>query len=213
MGSNSLGRQTSFIFLCLLAFAPQAWSQGSSIEPSRPLHLIYPPKSSLKDPVRIQVSRQKNVLRADFQVKTPLIYSKSHLDAGQYPYQYDVVEIFVSASARSDHYPYYEFELSPLNQTFQVQILEHGHFVNHVDMGITHWAHKVRGGWVGEIEIPLENLNWDGRDSSISGNAFAVLGKSPNRSYWSLSLPAEKKPNFHLPQYFQPLVEQTKTAK
>lgn len=72
-------------------------------------------------------------------------------------------------------------------------------------MGVKHSVQRFPGGWNGEIIIPMENLGWNGDPCQIMGNAFAILGKPP-RSFWSLNLPPEVKPNFHKPEYFKPLL-------
>jgi hypothetical protein len=105
----------------------------------------------------------------------------------------------------SRNLPYCEFELSPYNQSFQVFIRgpKKGS-VEGVDLGLTHSVKITENGWIGELRIPLKKLGWKGKKSTIIGNAFAILGKPP-RSFWSLYLPKQTKPKFHLPQYFQPL--------
>ena len=51
----------------------------------------------------------------------------------QFPYMFDVVELFVTFSETG--FPYYEFEVSPYNQTFQVRIVSHTQHQEGVDLG------------------------------------------------------------------------------
>jgi hypothetical protein len=85
------------------------------------LSLVAPVTSALKNPVEAHVSLADDALIARFSVSTPSLNAKKVLAQGEYPYQYDVVELFVTFS--DSGFPYYEFEVSPYNQTFQVRIL------------------------------------------------------------------------------------------
>jgi hypothetical protein len=105
-------------------------------------------------------------------------------------------------------FPYYEFEVSPYNQTFQVKIVAHQTFQEGIDLGLVSSTTIVPGGWSAELKIPLKRLGWDGDPKKIRGNFFAILGRAPKRSFWSSFQPkAPGKPNFHQPQFFQPLLQ------
>jgi hypothetical protein len=123
---------------------------------------------------------------------------------GEYPYQFDVVELFVTFSATG--FPYYEFEVSPYNQTFQVRIVSAKQHQEGVDLGLVSSATISPPGWTAELKIPLKPLGWDGDPNNIRGNLYSILGPSQERSYWSAFLPRAKKANFHQPQYFKPLL-------
>lgn len=176
------------------------------------LTLTYPQKSSLSVAPLVTYELEQNKLHVRFDVAMDPthINAKKKLAAGEYPYQFDVVELFLRVQEHEgDVFSYYEFELSPYNENFQVQIDSNAgkkKFTNNINAGIETAAAITENGWVGELRIPLENLKWNGRPESLIGNAFAVLGKGPSRSYWSASLPPQKKPNFHLPEYFRPLI-------
>jgi hypothetical protein len=119
---------------------------------------------------------------------------------------FDVVELFVTFSESG--YPYYEFEVSPYNQTFQVKIPDKGQpFQEGVDLGLVSTATIRPGGWNAELKIPLKPLGWNGEPKKIRGNFYSILGRSSTRSYWSKFLLKAKKPNFHQPQFFQPLLQ------
>src|SRR4051812_36651263 len=79
------------------------------------LTLVAPAKSALKKPVQARVSLSDEILTVSFAVSAPLNARKT-LGPKQYPYMFDVVELFVTLSETG--FPYYEFEVSPFNQTF-----------------------------------------------------------------------------------------------
>jgi hypothetical protein len=167
------------------------------------LLLVTPATSSLKNSFQVHVSLTDDALIARFAVSAPTLNAKKVLGPNEYPYQFDVVELFVTFS--DSGFPYYEFEVSPYNQTFQVRIVSAKQHEEGVDLGSTSTATMVTGGWNAELAVPLKSLGWDGDPSKIRGNLFSILGQGRARSYWSASLPKAAKANFHQPQYFQPL--------
>ncbi|MBI3699155.1 MAG: hypothetical protein HY242_01740 [Afipia sp.] len=170
------------------------------------LSLVAPADSVLKKPVQVQISIADQVLTVSYTISTPSLNAMKVLGHEQYPYMFDVVEVFVTFSETG--YPYFEFEVSPYNQTFQVKITAYGQFQNGVDLGLVSTATIQKGGdWKAELRIPLKPLGWDGDTKKIRGNFYSVLGRGPPRSYWSaFPLPRAKKVNFHQPQFFQPLL-------
>jgi hypothetical protein len=169
------------------------------------LSLVAPAVSTLKDPVQIQASLTADTLVARFSVSEPSLNAKKSLGPGEYPYQFDVVELFVTFSESG--FPYFEFEVSPYNQTFQVRIVSNTEHHEGVDLGLTSAAAIVTGGWNAELKISLRPLGWDGDPAKIRGNFYSVLGPAKRRSYWSAFLPHAAKANFHQPQYFRPLLQ------
>jgi hypothetical protein len=166
------------------------------------LSLVAPATSALKNPVEAHVSLADDALIARFSVRAPSLNAKKALARGEYPYQFDVVELFLTFSGSG--FPYYEFEVSPYNQTFQVRIVSAKQHQEGVDLGLTSTATMVAGGWNAELKIPLKSLGWDGDASKIRGNLYSILGRA--RSFWSTFLPKATKANFHQPQYFRPLL-------
>jgi hypothetical protein len=189
------------IAICLSLFC--AYANAAPVS----LHLVYPQTATLENPVTVQFSLKKNILHVDFEVHAPEIYAKKVLGALDYPYNYDVVEIFIAAKMNEKNLPlpYYEFELSPLNQTYEVKVIKPlKETIHDMDTGMTHQVKRFPGGWKAEMDISLDKLGWNGNPCQIVGNVFAIVGKQP-RTYWSLYLPPELSPNFHKPEYFQPL--------
>lgn len=169
------------------------------------LSLVAPARSVLKKPVQVQATLTDDTLIVRFSVSEPSLNAKKVLDAGEYPYQFDVVEVFVTFSDTG--FPYFEFEVSPYNQTLQVKILSAREHQEGVDLGLTSTAAIVTGGWKAELNLPLKSLGWDGDPEDIGGNFYSVLGPPTERSYWSTFLPKAAKAEFHQPQHFKPLLQ------
>ncbi|MGZ3662547.1 MAG: hypothetical protein ACXVCK_20785 [Bdellovibrionota bacterium] len=172
---------------------------------SVPLLLDFPADDSAKSPVSASFTLDGKTLRVHFDVTSDSVNGKPKLGAGEYPYMFDVSEVFVSAEGGL---PYYEFELTPFNQTLQVKIIDLKHpFVNNVNMGLESKAARRKGGWSTDFAIPLDRLGWQGDPAKIVGNAYAILDRKPSRHYYVRSpLPAQEKPNFHVPDAFKPLL-------
>jgi hypothetical protein len=168
------------------------------------LSLVAPANSDLGNPVQASVSLADDMLTTRFAITAPSLNAKKILGPKEYPYMFDVVELFVTFSESG--FPYYEFEVSPYNQTFQVRILSARQHQEGVDLGLISTAAISQGGWTAELKIPLKPLGWDGNAGKIRGNLYSVLGPGQKRSYWSVFLPKTEKPNFHQPQYFRPLL-------
>lgn len=189
------------LFILAMLGGPNAQA-AHPFEMPTALHLVSPSTVNLKTPVKVSFSREGDLLIAKFEVEAQAINAKVSLGENEYPYQFDVVEVFVSATGGL---PYYEFELSPYNQPLTVKIEDPKKKFQTLTSNFEHETQKTLTGWTATLKIPLKNLNWSGNDSDIVGNAFAILGKSP-RTFWSLFLPRSKKPNFHQPQFFKPLL-------
>ena len=108
---------------------------GGSTAAACELSLVAPATSALKNPVQVRTSLADDALIASFSVASPSMNAKKVLGPGEHPYQFDVVEIFVTFS--DDGFPYFEFEVSPYNQTFQVRIVSKKEHHEGVDLGLT----------------------------------------------------------------------------
>ncbi len=167
------------------------------------LSLVAPARSVLKKPVQVKASLADDTLTVSYSVTAPLNAAKV-LGPEQHPYMFDVVELFVTFSEAG--FPYFEFEVSPFNQTFQVKIVGRTRHQEGVDLGLVSAATISPHGWIAKLQIPLKPLGWDGDPGKIRGNFYSILERAP-RSYWSSFLPKAKKPDFHQPQFFQPLLQ------
>jgi hypothetical protein len=185
-----------FIVVAILLISPGALACD--------LALVAPAKSVLKRPVQASAALADDILTAGFSVSAPSLNARKVLDPQKHPYDYDVVELFLTFSETG--FPYYEFEVSPFDQTFQVKIVSHVRHQEGVDLGLVSSATILPHGWSAELKIPLKPLGWDGDPGKIRGNFYSILGRPP-RSYWSTFLPPAKAANFHQPQFFQPLLQ------
>jgi hypothetical protein len=169
------------------------------------LSLVTPARSVLKNPVQAKASLADDTLTVRYSVSSPSLNARKVLGPQQHPYMFDVVELFVTFSETG--FPYYEFEVSPFNQTFQVKIPGGGKpHQEGVDLGLVSSAAIRPDGWSAELKIPLKPLGWDGDPRKIRGNFYSILERAP-RSFWSSFLPKARKANFHQPQFFQPLLQ------
>jgi hypothetical protein len=169
------------------------------------LSLVTQAWSVLKNPVQAKAWLADDTLTVRYSVSSPSLNARKVLGPQQHPYLFDVVELFVTFSETG--FPYYEFEVSPLNQTFQVKIPGGGKpHQEGVDLGLVSSAAIRPDGWSAELKIPLKPLGWDGDPRKIRGNFYSILEHAP-RSFWSSFLPKARKANFHQPQFFQPLLQ------
>lgn len=232
-----------FFFNCIATAATESIEYSDSIQNDfKQLNLVYPSDPNItknltyNPKVFVQWSIKDNYLIANFEVQTTLIHAKETLSTGEYPYQYDVVEVFIAAKSATDDlpFPYFEFEVSPYNESYQVKIIDlKKPFQGGVELGLIHNTeiiksndNKTVSGWKAQLKIPLKNIisnfasasniltnthwNFNLNDFILVGNAYAILGQSPSRQFFSLYLPLQKKPNFHKPEFFQPLFENNK---
>lgn len=169
------------------------------------LSLVAPSMSVLKNPVQVHTSLADDALTVRFAVASPSINAKKRLAPNERPYEFDVVEVFVTFS--DNGFPYFEFEVSPYNQTFQVRIVSRREHHEGVELGLTSTAEISRSGWTAQLNVPLKPLGWDGDANKIRGNLYSVVGPSKKRSYWSAFLPKTTRPDFHRPEYFKPLLQ------
>ena len=185
---------------CLVVIAMLLASPGAS---ACDLSLVSPAKSVLQKPVQVKASLADDTLTVSYSVTAPL-HAVKVLGPKQYPYMFDVVELFVTFSETG--FPYFEFDVSPFNQTLQVNIVSRTRHREGVDLGLVSSATILPHGWTAELKVPLKTLDWDGDIRKIRGNFYATLERAP-RSYWSSFLPKAKKPDFHQPKFFQPLLQ------
>ena len=108
-----------FLIVTVIAIL-QICSGASACE----LSLVAPARSALKKPVQAAALLNDGTLTAHFSVATLVLNATKDLGPKQYPYDFDVVELFVTFSETG--YPYFEFEVSPYNQTLQVRIVKPG---------------------------------------------------------------------------------------
>ncbi len=178
----------AFFFLCVLSAKAEEHSltltTGKALDGER---------------VAVSFSIEDKLLVARFTADVPEPNEKEKLAPGEFPYQLDVVEVFVSVE--NGRLPYYEFELTPNGQTLTVKVIHpRKPYKPGLDLGLAHSVERTEKGWHAELRIPLSRLGWKG--GKVFGNAYAILGKKPARRFYSLSLPAQENARFHLPEHF-----------
>ena len=182
-------------------------SRMTLLTQARPLQFCKPKPRSSPSPVQVELALEGKLLVANFDVVCAHIFAKKELARNEHPYEFDVVELFVTSSNSPASDPYYEFEVSPYNQALQVNVIEpRREFYFGVKNGFQHSARITPRGWQAEMRIPLETLGYKGSGQlSLHGNAYAILGEGSERLYWSLFELPPGKPDFHIPSAFRPL--------
>lgn len=160
----------------------------------------------------VELSLRGSLLVARFVVRSghsPYVNPSLAVGTSQWGlWDWDVVELFVSCGGGASRTPYYEFQVSPLGQQFELEVFEPRKRTNRdFRSGLVCSARISKGmGWEGELSVPLDRLGWNGDSSTVFGNAFAILGGPGAKTYWSLFLGPQQTPDFHLPQEFHPLL-------
>jgi hypothetical protein len=204
------------IMSTVMIFANAAWAKppvecAPTNSGTLPLTLVNTLPNT-KDPVTVQWSLDdsKNLL-VHFDVDQPVLHEKKAFGVKDYPFQYDVVEIFFAVNdPKEKDYQYFELEITPNKQIFNVRFSVVGGKLSReegVDLGAETTANKTKNDWSGSFIIPLEALGWKGDAQFIRGNFYAITGKKPNRKFWSTFLPKTSKPDFNKPEHFKPLFE------
>lgn len=126
-------------------------------------------------------------------------------------WDYDVSELFLSSAqdeAAVKSAPYFEFQVSPFSQHFELKIMEprvrfDETFRSGVKVASTIKSVKA---WQATLEVPLEALScqWD---RPLYGGIFACLLTDPHRAYFAAHGQTQDVPDFHRPDLFFCLAE------
>ncbi len=175
----------------------------------RPLKLVHPQEVTLSERVSVAFGSTQSELMVIFEVESASDYVNPELSTeGSQPglWDWDVVEVFLQNPARDR---YFEFQLSPLGQHFELEILEPRKRVN--DQYRSSFAKQVKRisatRWEARFRISWKALGFGAQPTQVFGNAFAILGEPERRHYWSLLTPPQEKPDFHIPKHFGPLLK------
>lgn len=143
-------------------------------------------------------------LRVEFHVKSSEpIRTHSDFPEGNWGlWEYDVVEVFLRPVGAKH---YYEFQLSPLGQAFELEISEPRKKWDASYRSQFKGEVKILGEkeWTASFEIPLKAI---GDAQSYEGNFCAILGSPQTRTYWSAFLPKTDQPDYHQPQHFKQIL-------
>lgn len=175
------------------------------------LKLIYPEDCREQLP---QVSFKSSIFRDDlcfeFEVRAKELFTNAtlpHEKPAWGLWDWDVVEVFIQPNLfKTD---YYEFQLSPLGQFFELEIFEprvswNDHFRSNLKVESQVEDKNDFYLWLAKLSVPKSVLGLMAStvENELKGNAFAILGSAENRTYWSLHGPRQSVPDFHRPQYF-----------
>lgn len=176
--------------------------------------LVHPVLRDLPKIPTVQFELQDGVLKARFEVftKPSDINGKKALAKGEYPYQFDVVEIFIRTAGHTEKDAvYYECELTPYDQTYELTLKwkdgKKSVLHDHQKIMTRAKATLKDESWIGEMEIPLKEIGLPSGSKTIVGNAYVIFGPPSQQTYWSLFLGPQTVPNFHKPESFRPLIE------
>lgn len=133
-------------------------------------------------------------------------------------WDYDVLEVFLQVEQN-----YFEFQLSPINQFFELEVIQPRVKTNaHFKSGFVHYSHVQNRRWqalfrfnqtalqsmFGSIAFDMILLE------RIKAGFFAILDcptcvatgqLDAERLYYASFLPVQDKPDFHLPNFFKRL--------
>lgn len=172
------------------------------------LNLVNPASSPLSQPVQVRYELNNDLLEVSFQVNSSVLHKKDVYGPADYPFQYDVAEVFITVEDTSAaRFSYFEFEVTPLGQIYDLRLDVVNGKRSGVDIEpVATQARYSDKEWSATFTIPLSRIGWNGDASKLRGNFFTIIGKTP-RTYWSAFLPQQQKANFHKPEYFQPLFD------
>jgi hypothetical protein len=179
---------------------------GNGMKPLTLVHredAAHPPRHAVSVDLRITA----DAIEAAFQVRGSGTHVNPALsrEVSQWGlWDWDVVELFVAPGGAANPLPYYEFQVSPLGQYFELEIfsprkLQNRNFVS----GLERSATKTPDGWQAWLKIPRDSL--PSSPAPVIGGVFAILGTPGAREYWSLFQSPTEHPDFHLPEQFQML--------
>ncbi len=185
----------------------------------RCIHEAPQASESEKTSVEAQLEVRDSILHVRFEVRAPRYQHftpAATLEGKSIQHSYwglwdetEVVELFLAPNGNAQTDGYFEFQISPENYFFTLQIFEPRKRVNtearmpferHVEIDST------SGVWRTLFQIPLSEYGWRKEITKIEGGLFAILGPAGNRSYWASFLPQQETPDYHLPERFRPLL-------
>src|SRR5665213_2670242 len=115
-------------------------AQAQAFDPQpHDLGLVFSNPIQSGSPVNVLFKIENDLLTAQFEVKSDAMNSKDPLAPGEFAFQFDVVELFVSVDGNSGNLPYYEIDISAANQIFQKKIVNPKHLTADQDkLNIVH---------------------------------------------------------------------------
>jgi hypothetical protein len=203
-----------YLFAASLAPAKTPTFHQGTMEKTNHLRfsVVHPSMKDIPHIPTLELRLKDGVLKAKFEVFTPpqQINGKKTLGPGEFPYQFDVVEIFIRTAGEGvENVTYYETELTPYDQTYELTLQwkngKKSVLHDHQKIMTRAKATIKENSWIGEIEIPLKAIGLPEDTKDLVGNAYVIAGPTEQQVYWSVFLPPQQKPNFHKPEHFKPL--------
>lgn len=170
---------------------------------SRALHLVHGPRLRATQSVSVAFGSTASELLVRMEVRGFEPFVQPDLGPpGSGPHwglwESDVVEVFIAEPG--GRVPYCEYQISPLGQYFELEVLEPRKKINRDYRSGGKWSAKRVGenGWDALFRIP-----WNVTDApTFLGNIFAILGQGAEKRHFSLFTPPQAEPDFHLPELF-----------
>lgn len=166
------------------------------------------PRESLFEKTKVSYALEEGHLLVHFLVPSPVLFAKETFSEQEFPYEFDVTEVFITCDDISrQNFSYYEFEVTPYGQIYHLQIdfkngeRQPGKILN--TKTLTGVCVQDRQ-WETCFMIPLREFDMQRQRHQLQGNFFTILDKDP-RTYWSAFLPQQETANFHKPEFFKPL--------
>ena len=147
------------------------------------LNLVHPASTQQSQPVQVRYAIVNNDLQVSFQVNSPVLHKKDVYDSNDYPFQYDVAEVFITVDDPSAaKFSYYEFEVTPLGQVYDLRL----NVVNGKRAGVdiepvVTSARASATEWSATFVIPMARIGWNGDVSRLRGNFFTIIGNTKSR--------------------------------
>jgi hypothetical protein len=176
-------------------------------------NVVHPPMKDRPQSPTLELRLSNGILKAKFEVFTPpsQIYGKKKYSEGEFPYHFDVVEIFIrTAGEGSQNVTYYETELTPFDQTYELTLQwndgKKSVLHDHQKVMTSTKATMKEESWIGEMEIPLKAIGLAEDTQALIGNAYVIAGPPDQLVHWSVFLPPQEKADFHKPEFFRNLI-------
>lgn len=155
--------------------------------------------------VMVDFETENEVLKVKFQVKSKDLNINEEFSTEGWKndglWDFDVVELFLRRENKNNRY--IELEISPKGQKVAILVrTPRNDFESFEPQSIEAKALPTPSGFDAEFKIPLSEI--PGKGEVVFGNAHACLGKV-NRNYFSLFEGRSSKPDFHRPEFFQPV--------
>lgn len=171
------------------------------------------PADSSRPSVQFHTSLDGNFLKVDFRIANAKLNAKA-----TYPkdrpvwglWDSDVCELFISSAQSEDAIVgarYFEFQVSPFAQYFELEILEPRVKWNEEFRSGVEYSAAVRTtqAWSCSLKLDLQKLGLD-PTKPVYGNLCSCLLREPHRAYMALNHAENQKPDYHRYENFKKIL-------